>query len=612
MNMGSLAEVYLSAYGWRLYGIMYLVFWVSKVMLYPIARFTFDAALEFSIKGGDSKAALRDIAIRFFIMIAVFLLGVMPAVSYNTSTAVIEMPGCGPKEDPEQKAAYDSRFGGGSGVRVPLLPYLVMLTSSGVNMAILKSMPCAADLLLANQIANNLAMPTTEAGMALRAEVDAFTQQCYVPARDFETMNANSGDPIRAGLINVLKKKYYSNLNDSTFKISNAKDIQLSKDYAGSEYYNKVLYTDEACNEFQPTASQFNSIWNNKNKIKQEDIDRTWADMCLGIRNNRVLTTYASPATPSGTNSEYQQKQGIDPVRCGDWWNNTGGQESLHDRLAYAGFSSAITQLADSLRSGNSSNMEAITRKPISLKEFDKGAEAYIQQLYNSLDADQKEALVYQMNKATERENHDVLSKGQTAVMVGGGLVSFITSRGGAVGDLTNIAMTAAVTKAALTLAHPILLMLVYALWLLYLVIGEFKGMVLLKGLLMIFVLKFCTSVFAIADRLSDELVMLLVPKFKDNLWTMITSSPDVAIIYMVGTLMYLAVPGIMLYMVAAAGGPSDTKNLSREASSSSNQLGKDSGKISGNAAKNGINSGENRLLQGGQNVRQRYFPKKS
>lgn len=54
---------------------MYLVFWVSKVMLYPIALVVIDAALEFSIKGGDPKAALRDVFIRFSIMITVFLLG---------------------------------------------------------------------------------------------------------------------------------------------------------------------------------------------------------------------------------------------------------------------------------------------------------------------------------------------------------------------------------------------------------------------------------------------------------------------------------------------------------------------------------------------------------
>lgn len=603
MNMGSLAEVYLSAYGWRLYGIMYLVFWVSKVMLYPIVRFTFDAALEFSIKGGDSKAALRDVFIRFIIMVSVFVLGVMPMVSYNTSTAVIEMPGCGVKEDPVQKAEYDRRFGGGSGVRVPLLPYLVMLTSSGVNMAILKSMPCASDLLLANQITNNLAIPTTEAGLALRAEVDAFTQQCYAPAREFETSNANSSDPIRADLVSVLKRKYYSNFNDSSFKISNAEDIQLSKDYAGSNYYNKVLYTDEACNEFQPRTSQFSKSY------KQADIDSTWADMCLGIRNNRVMTPYASPSTPSNTNGQEQQNKGIDPVRCGDWWNDTGGNEGLRNRLAYAGFSSAITQLADSLKSGNSSNLEPITRKQISLKEYDQDSEAYIQKLYNSIDEDQKEALVYQMNKATAREDHDVLSKGQKAVMVGGGLVSFITSRGGAVGDLTNIAMTTAVTKAALTLAHPILLMLIYALWLLYMVIGEFRGMTLIKGLLMIFVIKFCTSVFAIADRLSDELVMLLVPKFTDNLWTMITSSPDVAIIYMVGTLMYLAVPGIMMYLVATAGGP-ETSKLSNDAGGSSKQIGSQAGNMSGGGAKNAINKGEKSAIQGIESGRQRYIPR--
>ena len=184
MNMGSLAETYLTAYGWRLYGVIYLVFWVSKVMLYPIARFFIDVAIEYAIKGGESKVAVRDVFIRFMIMISVFILGAIPMVPYNVSSTVVEMPGCGPKDTSSQKAQYDKRFGGGSSIHVPALPYLAMLASSGVNMAVLKSLPCAADMIAANQAANNLAMPNTEAGRALRDETSAFGQQCYALAKE--------------------------------------------------------------------------------------------------------------------------------------------------------------------------------------------------------------------------------------------------------------------------------------------------------------------------------------------------------------------------------------------------------------------------------------------
>lgn len=617
MNMGSLAETYLSAYGWKVYGVIYLVFWVSKIMLYPLVRFTFDLVLDYAAKvDGSPSEPLREGFIRMIVMIMVFILGVVPFVPYDVSSAKITMPGCGQREDALQKNIFDKRFGGGA--YVPLLPYAVMLVSSGVNMAILDALPCVSDMIKANQIANNLAMPNTEQGHALKNEATAFNQKCYGPAQEFESANANHSDILRKEVMRQLKKDYFpkSEIEKGVWDTSRGKlmedDIKKGLDYAGSEYFNKVLYTDIACNKFKPkevtTWNKPAAEWGNPN-FKQADLQEAWNDMCLSITNNRVMTPYAQAATPSNMNSEYQENQGIDGVRCGDWWNGSSGSNGLHKRLAYTGFTSLINQFTATLSSDNSTTIEPTTGTKIILSEYAKNPDGYISDLFNKLDAANKEALVFQMSRSSLRDDQEILSGGQTAVIGGGMLLSVVTSLGGSIGEVGSMVASAMIAKAALKLAHPLLLMMIYSLWLVFLVIGEFKGTTLIKGLLIIFVVKFCTSVFAIADRVSDELLHLLVPNAIDDTWSLIKSSPDIAIIYMVGTLMYLAVPAILMYLVVIAGGP-DSRPLSKGAADGGGQVSKTGGKTIGVGAGKGTTLAEGKIKQSAKEARQRYFPK--
>lgn len=617
MNMGSLAETYLSAYGWKIYGVIYLVFWVSKIMLYPLVRFTFDLVLDYAAKvDGSPSEPLREGFIRMIVMIMVFILGVVPFVPYDVSSAKITMPGCGQKSDDVQKNDYDKRFGGGA--YVPLLPYAVMLVSSGVNRAILDALPCVADLIKSNQIANNLAMPNTVQGRDLKDEVTQFNQLCYGPAKEFMEDPVNNDTPLKTEVVRQLKAKYGAKIDSFVVnsggygvKKVTVEDIRKGLNYAGSDFFTKVIYSNEACDNFKPTTI-LNQISSGSNYpvsspviFNSSDLQKTWTDMCLGIKNNRIFTAHAKASTPSGLASEYQKSQGIDAVRCGDWWD---GKSGLGARIGYAGFASSINQFAASLRSDNSSNFDPVTQTQIDLTQYDKDPEEYIKNKFNKADPDVLESMIFQMNQASVREGESVLSSGQKAVVIGGGLISFFTNRGGMVSDLTGMAMTAAIAKAAMKLAHPILLMLIYALWLVFLVIGEFKGMVLIKGLMMIFVVKFCTSVFAIADRLADELVTLLVPGFGLNFKTFV-NAPDVAIIYMVGTLMYLAVPSILMYLVLIAGGP-DASRLSSGSSKGGDQVGKTGGKTIGVGAGKGATLAESKIKQSAKEAHQRYFPK--
>ena len=558
--MGSLAEVYLSAYGWQLYGVLYLIFWVLKIMLYPMVRLAFDAYIEYVSQPGDVSAPLRSVMVRLMVMLAVFISAAVPMVPYEVAAARIEMPGCGVKpQNSEAKAALTSRFGGNA--YVPLFPYLAMMVASGVNSAALQTLPCVGDMLKANQMANNIALPDTDEGRAVFNEYQAFSKQCYIPAVGMMDPNGSFSRnvPARVEVINQLRVKYHPTRKETSYGASehgpssvvSVLDVKQGVDYIGSDYLNKVIYTDEACNNFTPTEAG--------SGLSASVLGNEWKDMCNAITNMNVITPYGEGQS-KGT-SEYQTSTGVQNIRCGDWWNGNNG---LQNRLSRMSFESHMMKFAKSVTGNNEVTTDALTELTIDPYNLDnsnaQGKKNYLDGLYQQISEDQKEKFVFLLREAGEHQGSQLLSGMQSATLGTLGTISLVTSMGGSAADLSSAVMTAMIAKAAISLAHPILLMMIYALWLVFLIIGEFRGTVLVKGLLMIFVIKFCTTVFAIADRLSNELLALMVPDLGKGGWGIISQLPDAGIVMMVGTFTYFAVPGIMMYLIATAGGPDATR----------------------------------------------------
>lgn len=560
MNMGSLAEVYLSAYGWQLYGVIYLIFWVLKIMLYPMVRLAFDAYIEYVSQPSDVSAPIRGVMVRLLVMLAVFISAAVPMVPYEVAAARIEMPGCGVKsQNSDAKAALSARFGGNA--YVPLFPYLAMMVASGVNSAALQTLPCVGDMLKANQMANNIALPDTDEGRAVYGEYQAFSKQCYIPAVGMMDPNGSFSKnvPARVEVINQLRAKYHPTRTETSYGASelgpssvvSQADVKQGVDYIGSDYLNKVIYTDEACNNFTPKEAG--------SGLSASVLGNEWKDMCNAITNMNVITPYGEGQS-KGT-SEYQASTGVQNIRCGDWWNGNNG---LQNRLSRMSFESHMMKFAKSVTGNNEVTTDGLTGLTIDPYNLDnsnvQGKKNYLDSLYQQISEDQKEKFVFLLREAGEHQGSQLLSGMQSATLGTLGTISLVTSMGGSAADLSSAVMTAMIAKAAISLAHPILLMMIYALWLVFLIIGEFRGTVLVKGLLMIFIIKFCTTVFAIADRLSNELLALMVPDLGKGGWGIISQLPDAGIVMMVGTLTYFAVPGLMMYLVATAGGPDATR----------------------------------------------------
>ena len=119
------------------------------------------------------------------------------------------------------------------------------------------------------------------------------------------------------------------------------------------------------------------------------------------------------------------------------------------------------------------------------------------------------------------------------------------------------------IMKVGSALLQPFLLMTVFMLWGIFLVFGEMRGMMLIKGLLLIFVLSILPGLWGFADYVDDQLFMALYPNapalsglgIAKELMTD-HSTIERILLGFTTLIFYVVLPLLMLYLIAEAGGP--------------------------------------------------------
>jgi len=190
MRVDSPMEIYTTFYGWHFYdqtwamlmgtGLAFLPF------LYLIGRAAYDAYTAPNDQAGD--AAVRELAIKLFMAFTVIVLACQPLVTL-TGADLKHQPRPVPGDaNPAQgnlgnsgttldDTAMAANMPGS--VRVPVLWYAVMSVSSGINSALISTIPSDGDLR-----AMQAAASTARIGdSGLAAEAGEFYRQCFLPAR---------------------------------------------------------------------------------------------------------------------------------------------------------------------------------------------------------------------------------------------------------------------------------------------------------------------------------------------------------------------------------------------------------------------------------------------
>ena len=186
MGVQSYLALYTTLLGWKSYDALFTILAQLGFMMLPFffiaARSFLDPFMSMGAKSAGVVGARRFILHTIFALF-VFVFAAIPTVNLNPSVLHFT-PKC---QTGQQHTAtpgntgttYDSSIPIPQGTKVPIFWYLVMAISNGITNAAENTVSCPVVNLRDVQQQLNL---TVIKSAALKQEVQAFQQQCYVPA----------------------------------------------------------------------------------------------------------------------------------------------------------------------------------------------------------------------------------------------------------------------------------------------------------------------------------------------------------------------------------------------------------------------------------------------
>lgn len=551
MSVSGILEGYLTIYGWQVYASIFLLLVAVGAVLYPVARLVFDAAIGFAESDGDPSVGARSLIVRLAIYFLVLVLGLVPIVPLSVSTTTVQNR-CGREGlailGQRYKAMQGKEYGFGQiqGANVPLLPYLAMVLASGFNAVLGKAIPCVQDLTQLSLAMNTLDFSAAEDPNALRATVDRFEKECGQRARDIALKFLTDQDMPET-------RKYMEDLLARYGKTEDERREQLV--YFGSAFYRENFY--KACSGNGDPNTPAGKL----------------CGMIAPLRSQQPVEGFPYSAARDSDASRYQAAHNLGFPTCEEWWSDPA--RGVKAQLVKAGGA-------------------ALQKKAMALNLNTCPGKAFLPDalctLYSSMFGaieDAEEVVAKQMLLAGKRT---LVSRtpelGWGAALVGGGLFLFTDLAESVAKQAAGYWVTIYLVKIGTSLLQPFLLMAVFMLWGLFMVIGEMRGMTLVKGMMLIFALGILPGLWQFADYIDDLLFLILYP---DAPAFSITSIPkellsdhstiERILLMFTTSVFYLFLPMLMLYLIAEAGGPTQSSTM---ASQGINNPARDLGGVGG------------------------------
>ncbi|MBS3954330.1 MAG: conjugal transfer protein TraG N-terminal domain-containing protein [Methylomicrobium sp.] len=187
MSVSSYLEIYLSQFGWSLYGLFWDILVQTGLAYLPFIALLLRTIAE-PIKSQEAKDAsstsLRRIEIELFAMFTVIVLAVQPTLTLQ-HTGLSYTKACASGQTVSggnTGTTYDSTFShaalGGVSAKIPLWWYGVLALSGGINAAAIVGIPCSADIRLTSFKISNARIQDPQ----LRQQARQFFNDCYAPA----------------------------------------------------------------------------------------------------------------------------------------------------------------------------------------------------------------------------------------------------------------------------------------------------------------------------------------------------------------------------------------------------------------------------------------------
>lgn len=529
MSVNGILEGYLTLYGWQVYASIFLLLVAVGAVLYPVARLVFDAALGYAEGASGPETGSRALIIRLSVYVLVLVLGLIPLVPVDVSSTTVQnrcgregLASLGQKYEAFQGKEYG--FGEVQGARAPLLPYLAMVLASGFNAVLNQAIPCVQDLTHLSLAMNTLDFSAAEDPNALRTTVDRFEKECGQRAQQIAArfLGGDYGPEHRKFMEELLER--YADDED---------ERREQMVYFGSKFYRENFYKKCAGNGDPNTPA---------GKL---------CDMISPLRAQNPVDGFSYDAIRDSDVSRYQAATGQGFPTCEEWWSDP--TRGVRAQLVKAG-GDALQQKALAL---NVSTCPGKAFLPSALCTL-------FGSLLNAIE-DAEEVVAKQMLLAGKRRlSHKTPEASWGSALLAGGLFAFTDVAESVAAQAAGYLVTIYLMKIGTSLLQPFLLMAVFMLWGLFLVIGEMRGMTLVKGMMLIFVLSILPSLWAFADYIDDRLFLTLYPGAPSFSITNIPkelmsdhSTIERILLTFSTTVFYLILPMLLLYLVAEAGGPS-------------------------------------------------------
>lgn len=549
MSVSGILEGYLTIYGWQVYGSLFLLLVAVGGVIYPVARLVFDAAVAFAEQGGDPALGSRGLIVRLAIYFLVLVLGVIPIVPVNVTATTVQnrcgregLASLGEKYKTLQSKEYG--FGEVEGANAPLLPYLAMVLAAGFNSVVNKAIPCVQDLTDLSLAMNTLDFSAAEDPTTLRASVERFQKECGQRAlRVVRSFLDDDNVPNARQYMEDLLKKYGATEQERQEQVV----------YPGSTFYRENLY--QSCSGGDPNTPA--------------------GKLCMiaPLRAQNPVDGFGYNASRDSDVSRYQAAKNQGLPTCEEWWSDSA--HGLKAQLVKAGG-------------------DALQKKAMQLHVGTCPGKAFLPSalctLYSSISSDVEDAeetIAKQMLLANTRQMvAKNTSLGWQDALIGGALFAFTDIAENVASQIGGYMIGIYLTKIGANLLQPFILMAIFMLWGLFLVIGEMRGLALIKGLMLIFVLSILPSLWAFADYIDDRLFLTLYPNAESFSVKMIAkalishnATIERVMLMFTTAVFYLILPMLLMYLVAEAGGPG---TASRFAGDSLNAPSREMGNVGG------------------------------
>ena len=580
MTVSNYLEAFLSVYGWAVYYTFFLLIGVTGLFLYPMLRSLLTILTEYlSGEGYDGIGYLKQAFVILALNMLVFFLALVPIARISFDKTEVRDICDTAKHSVEEMNAFNAHEGKKyftlTDARVPILPWLAMRLGQGFNSVVYKQLPCALHTADANKTV--LALDTNDE--VLDQEFSAFINQCHRPA------------------VNIVKNILDGGYDQSTQ--NNGKISQwLNKELV--EYANKRFGTKWLSDRKKLSDEEFDEIVN--------FVDSTFIMDYLYSTNGPFVTgphkelggipksMRAAKAVASFSDTPEELPT------CREWWldNNKG----LRKRLVNSLSDDAVLKIAsnnnipgckrDMVNGGyhglattnggviNKEECLAIIRERVNSgtthlenrdpsKQNSKEANQYGDGLMRTI------LSAYQSNKVHEKEG--LLKDSENAVftvfsLAGAAAIYFLKSfgvdlAGGALSAVTSFYASIYMLKIMLRFLVPMVIMVIYMFWGVYVLIGELRGSTVVKGMLTIFSATIIFGLWSIADHIDDKLWDAMYGS-RINPFAMILLDATSGIFYFI-------IFSAVFYMVNLAGGGEPGGMLGggqKQASGLSNNIG--------------------------------------